>query len=127
MNACDMSPYVLPTIDFVGGETQDLAFNAYFYEDMKPFSMAGCTANFAIVSFINKSGAPIVSKVMGTAHNKDGTVENVLTVSLTPAETVDLFGKYIYQITIKDMSGEVEIPKQGILMITNNINKSFVR
>ena len=30
-------------------------------------------------------------------------------------------------ITIKDINGNIEIPKQGILFITNNINKSFIR
>lgn len=30
--SCTYNPYTLPTIDFVGGETQDLAFNVYFIE-----------------------------------------------------------------------------------------------
>ena len=46
---------------------------------------------------------------------------------LLPEETVDLFGKFIYQITIQDISGEIEIPDQGILRIANNINKVFNR
>jgi len=50
-----------------------------------------------------------------------------LAVTLDPLDTVDLCGKYIYQITIKDINGNIEIPKQGILFITNNINKSFIR
>jgi len=126
-SSCDMSPYTLPTIDFVGGETQDLAFHVYFYENRKPFGMAGCSANFAIVSYMNKIGVPIVTKTMNAIMNEEGTVDNVLTVTLEPSETVDLYGKYIYQITIKDVAGDVEIPKQGILIITNNINKAFVR
>ena len=35
-------------------------------------------------------------------------------------------GKYIYQITIKDISGDVEVPKQGIFLVVNNINKGFI-
>lgn len=50
---------------------------------------------------------------------------NVLRVVLLPEETVDLVGKFIYQITIQDISGEIEIPDQGIIRIANNINKSF--
>ena len=57
----------------------------------------------------------------------DVTADNVLGVTLDPLDTVDLCGKYIYQITIKDINGNIEIPKQGILFITNNINKSFIR
>lgn len=124
---CDYSPYTLPTIDFVGGETQDLAFNVYFYKDKKPFSLTGCTCNFSIVSFTNKMGVPILSKEMKGIYNDEVTADNVLTVTLTPTETVELFGKYIYQIIIRDIEGDVEIPKQGILYVTNNINKNFIK
>ena len=121
-----VTPYTLPTIDFVGGETQDLMFNVYFYIKHRPFSLSGCTANFAIVSFTNKTGSPILAKPMETTFNKDSTINNVLTVTLEPNETVGLSGKYIYQIQIKDIDGDIEIPKQGILYITNNINKGFI-
>lgn len=125
--SCDYSPYTLPTIDFVGGETQDLAFHVYFYQGKRPFSLSGCSCNFSIVSFRNKTGTPILTKAMKSITNDDGTADNVLTVTLLPAETVDLCGKYIYQIIIRDIDGDVEIPKQGILYITNNINKTFIR
>lgn len=124
---CDYSPYALPTIDFVGGETQDLAFNVYFYKERKPFSLTGCDCNFSIVSFTNKTGTPILSKPMTAMYNDEGSANNVLTVTLKSSDTVDLCGKYIYQIIIKDINGDTEIPKQGILYITNNINKSFFR
>lgn len=124
--SCLQSIYTLPTIEFVGGETQDLAFNLFFYKNKKPFSTTGVTANFAIVSFTNKVGVPILNKQMKGTFNEDGTVNNVLTVTLEPSETVDLSGKYIYQIQIRDIDGDVEIPKQGILYITNNINKGFI-
>lgn len=64
---------------------------------------------------------------MESHFNDDVTAENVLAVTLDPLDTVDLCGKYIYQITIKDINGNIEIPKQGILFIINNINKSFIR
>jgi len=54
------------------------------------------------------------------------TIVYSLAVTLIPNETKNLYGKYIYQITIQDMSGEVDIPSQGILGITNNIDKSII-
>lgn len=57
----------------------------------------------------------------------DNGVESIIAVTLLPTETVGLYGKYIYQITIQDMSGETEIPSQGILGITNNIDKNIIR
>ncbi len=123
----DYSPYQLPTIDFVGGETQDLAISVYFYKNKKPYSLSGCTSSFSIVSLRNKTGVPILTKPMGVSFSNDGSINNVLTVTLEPSETVHLAGKYIYQIQIKDIDGDVEIPKQGLLYITNNIDKSFIK
>lgn len=124
---CAINPYTLPRIEFVGGETQELMFHVYFHSGGHPVSLTECTANFSIVSFTNKMGAPILSKKMDTGFNVEGTAENVLTVTLEPKETVGLYGKYIYQIQIQDIDGAVEIPKQGLLYITNNINKGFIQ
>jgi hypothetical protein len=126
MTSCGCNPHSLPTIEFVGGETQELVFNVYFHSKDKPFGMAGATANFAIVSSLNKTGAPILSKPMTAGYDEHGTVLNVLRVTIAPSESVNLSGKYIYQITLRDMSGETEIPKQGVLFISNNINKSAI-
>lgn len=126
MQACDYSPYTLPTIDFVAGESQDLLFHTYFHAGKRPFDMTGCTANFSIVNFLNRMGSPIVSKVMTISENPALESNNQLLVHLDTDETVELSGKYIYQVTIKDAEGNVEIPKQGILLITKNIDKGFI-
>lgn len=124
------NPYTLPAIDFVGGSTQDFIFHCYHQQNKRAQDLSSCTANFSIINFVNKKGSPLVSKQMDitTDAPRDGEVHNVLKVELTPLDTVNLpAGKYIYQITIKDISGEVEIPNQGIIHIINNINKAFVK
>lgn len=123
------NPYTLPAIDFVGGSTQDLVFHCYFYLNKQPFDLSSCTANFSLINFVNKNGEPLVSKQMTIRAESDdeGAIQNILTVTLTPSDTVKLAGKYVYQITIKYVSGEVDIPNQGTIHIVNNINKSFVR
>lgn len=115
---CDYNPYALPTISFVGGETQEIAFNVYSYAKNRPYDLEYSESKFSIISFTGRTSAPLV-RDMSYSGNK-------LTVKLAPEDTVNLSGKYIYQITIVDDSGDVEIPKQGILYITNNINKSFI-
>lgn len=45
---------------------------------------------------------------------------------LEPSDTYELYGKFIYQISIRDVDGNVEIPQQGLMYVTNNINKSFI-
>lgn len=117
--------YDLPEILFVGGETHDLRFSL-FTDTGKPFSVAGASATFSVVYSVNRTGTPVLSKPMTVIANDDG-IENILTVTLLPLETVNLYGKYIYQITIQDMSGETEIPSQGILGITNNIDKAIIK
>lgn len=118
--SCDHSPYALPTIDFVGGETQKLLFRLYHKTGKRPFDTEGCSCDFSIVSALNKTGEPIFSKQMEVGGG------NVLQVKLLPEDTLTLSGRYIYQISIKDANGDTEIPKQGVLYITNNINKSFI-
>lgn len=124
------NPYTLPPMDFVGGSTQDLVFHCYHYQSKKAQDLSSCTANFSIINFVNKKGAPLLSKPMSVGSDPvtDGDIHNVLRVKLTPSDTVNLpAGKYIYQITIKDVSGDVDIPNQGIIHIINNINKAFVK
>lgn len=125
-----LNPYTLPAMNFVGGSTQDLAFYCYFHSRKRPHDLSTCSANFSIINFINKTGAPFIDKEMevGSDNTVDGNVNNVLRVTLEPSDTVDLpAGKYIYQISIRDESGDVEIPSQGIIHIVNNINKDFAR
>lgn len=124
---CDYNPYLLPTIDFVGGSTQELVFHTFFSQNKKPFDLSSCTAYFAVINFVNKSGTPLISKKMEIGKSEDGdeTVTNILRVVLQPEDTVDLVGKFIYQISIQDISGEIEIPDQGIIRIANNIHKAF--
>lgn len=120
--------YSLPEIQFVGGSSEDLTFHVYYDEkNPKPFGLFGGSANFSIVNFINKNSLPLVSKPMVIRTNDEGTYYNVLFVSLEPTETVDLYGKFVYQITIKDVDGNVDIPHQGIINIHNNINKEFIK
>lgn len=120
--------YSLPEIRFVGGSSEDLQFHLYYDEDdPKPFNLFGGEANFSIVNFINKNSTPLVSKVMEIGMNEAETHYNVVRVSLDPADTVDLFGKFVYQITLKDIDGNVDIPHQGIINIYNNIDKSFTK
>lgn len=126
--SCGYNPYSLPTIDFVGGSTQEIMFHTFFDRNKRAFDLASCTANFAVVNYVNKNGEPLISKTMEIiASEVDGeTITNVLRVVLLPEDTVDLTGKFIYQISIQDISGEIEIPDQGIIRIANNINKNFL-
>jgi len=80
-----------------------------------------------ILTCIDKTGDPLISKSLTFSIGDDETgVKNIASVDLLPADTLGLWGKYIYQITIKDIDGEAEIPNHGIFFIAHNINESFL-
>lgn len=125
MDGCPMNPYPLPTMEFVGGETQEIAFDTHYCIGDRPFGLSGCKAQFAIVSYTNRTGEPILVRDMEVQSSEPDGVKNVLYLKLLPEETLELAGKYIYQISIRDVDGDVEIPRQGVIYIYNNINKAF--
>lgn len=122
------SPFTLPSVEFVGGATQELMFHCYHKSNHEPSNLSFCMANFSVVSYVNKYSSPILSKTMTiqAGTEADGRIYNVLTVVLNPEDTKELRGKYIYQITIRDVANLAEIPGQGLLHITNNINKDYI-
>ena len=79
------------------------------------------------MNFTTKGWQAHPLKEMTVIYDETETIDNILTVTLESSESVNLFGKYIYQITIQDRAGEVEIPSQGIMYITNNIDKGIIR
>lgn len=56
---------------------------------------------------------------------------SVVRVRPKPADTINLWGKFIYQITLKRprddrVSGWIDIPMQGLLFIGQNVNAEFI-
>lgn len=126
---CHMEVFTLPNIQFVGGSTQDLLYKVYAHKTKYPFDLNGCTAEFSIVNYLNRYSDPLVRRSMtiikGDNDDFGDVVNNMLKVKLLPGDTKNLHGKFIYQITIKGSDGTVEIPNQGLAIITNNIDKAF--
>ena len=125
MSNCLESPYKLPTVSFVGGSTQELAFHTYFENNGRPLSMSGCVGYFSIVEYLDRS-LPLLSKTMTITESPVDATDNILRVELEPSDTIDMVGKFIYQVTIKGDHGDVDIPYQGILYVTQNIDKTII-
>lgn len=117
--------YTLPQISFVAGQTKTLGFNLWT-EGGELFNADGCTGNFSVVEYSNKTGDILISKNMTFEVGEDPEMVSVAKVELTPSDTVGLYGKYVYQLTIKGTGNDVEIPNQGILLIVRNINESLL-
>jgi hypothetical protein len=116
--------YTLPEFTFVGGKTQQLVFNLKD-ENGEPYNAYGCKIDFSICDYSNKTGTPCLSIAPTLLTGATGEA-SILSVNIAAKDTVSLYGKYIYQITIIDINGKTEIPNQGIMNITRNINESFI-
>lgn len=116
--------YNLPELNFVAGESQTFVFNLYDSSG-RSFDVNGCDVAFSMVNYANKIGSPIITKYVEASEGKNGAY-NMVVVNLLPEDTVGLYGRYVYQISIKDAYGETDIPGHGILNITKNIHQSFI-
>lgn len=117
--------YKLPKLSFVGGETQSFLFNLKTAAGAE-YDASGCEVAFAIINYTNKNGVPVLTKSVTLTTGADGG-QSVGMVDLTPEDTVGLYGRYVYQVSVRDATGETEIPGQGLLDITRNIHPGFIK
>lgn len=123
MKMYNQDPYTLPTIDFIGGSTQEIECVVYAHDGIRPFDLTGCTAFFSLINYVNKAGSPLLYKEMQIEVGSNNTF-NSLRLQLSAVDTINLVGKYIYQISIHDSFGNVD-NRQGVMYINNNINRNF--
>lgn len=117
--------YTLPELNFVGGKTQELVFNLKD-KDGNPYNASGCKTDFSICNYSNKTNTPILSITPEIIVDENNILSR-LRVVIPANDTLFFYGKYIYQIIIKDISGRIEIPNQGIMNVTRNIHTDFVQ
>lgn len=116
--------YTLPEISFVGGETQEFNFHLKDYNG-DAFDASGSSINFAICNYSNKTGTPLLSYTPTLLADEKGEA-SVVILNIPKEDTASLSGKFIYQITIVDVTGKSEIPNQGIMNIAKNIHQEYV-
>lgn len=120
----------LPTIELVGGSTEDLKWNLWHVPpgelDNKndPFNAKSCKVTFSAVSYSSKSSSPEICRDCDIEIDTRG-VMSIATITLAPEETKSLEGKFLYQLTVQDEKGEIEIVRQGVLFIWRNLNKKL--
>lgn len=119
------SLYSLPKWEFVGGASQNRSFTL-LRESGIEYNLPESTASLAVVEFVNPRSTPILTKQCPVYTNADGTYCEVI-FKLSPSDTVSMSGKYIYQITIKDVNGNTSIPQRGYMIVAENIDKGFVQ
>lgn len=115
--------YTLPTVNFVGGATQDLRFRLKDNHG-NIIDATGFTGDFAVCDYRFKDSNYLFHEDLQFVKD-DAGITSILRVVINPNNTRDKYGKYVYQITIKDSIGHYCIPNQGILNITKNIDQAY--
>lgn len=108
----------LPDWDFVGGSTQSRTFQ---FTDLSgiEYDMEDGVAYFAVQDYVN-GGSPVFTKQVSVTSSQDGNYCAV-TVSLDAAETADMSGRFVYQVTVQDSKNHIAIPFHGRMQIVKNI------
>lgn len=112
-----MSIYRLPTIEMVGGETHTISINITNTCFQEPAS--SITANLYVSHYINDEDDPIF--IENTSTN-DG--HGNITFILKKENTINLHGKYVYQIHLTN--GTKSEFYNGFMIIYKNRNKGGV-
>lgn len=110
----------LPDYTMNAGEARTLTIPVYNSAD-KQIDMTDMAARFAISDPINQDSEPFVVKTCSIVAS-DQYDYTVLSVELDAADTINMCGQYVYQITIKDVDGRPGVLK-GILTIAANYDK----
>lgn len=128
----EYNPYNLPTIAFSAGESQTWVFALYRQSGTHFDSADECLIEFAMSNHIarNYDGTPEVYFSNEQPSENGSTIEALydgeglsheFQVKLSPKDTIDLEGKYIYQIYISDADGNSEPLGQGVIYISYNL------
>ena len=115
--------FTLPEWNFVGGETQTRIFKLYEPNEIYVMNLQGSSSEVSVTDFVNPEGNASFIKPAVISEDESGKACYV-TVSFTPNDTISMNGKYIYQITIRDIKGNVAAPR-GVMRISQNIDQAF--
>lgn len=98
------------------GESKSFTIPIY-NNSKKQINATGMIARLAICSYVTAGMSPLVLKQCSVVDWDQGMA--VLRVDLDPEDTIDLHGKFIYQITAKDVAGDLGVLR-GYLYVAPN-------
>lgn len=112
-----MFNYSLPTIEMIAGDTCPFEFHVQSSSRLN-ITSGTCSAYFSISEYINSGNNPIVTATQSNIRNGN------LVFDVSPAQTVNLHGKYVYQLMLSN--GTQSEIYGGHLVIYANRNKSAI-
>ena len=88
------------------------------------FSAEGCTIRLAIADWLYRS--PTLLKYTAEIKKDSNGIYSIASVYIPGADTVDLNGAYVYQVSMRDAYGHLEPPVQGKMVISKSADPEFV-
>lgn len=117
---CPYNKSALPTLVLYAGSTKNLYVPVTNKMGVS-VDVCDCSARLSVINCVHKNSRPVISK---DAILVEGASDTLL-FALSPEDTINLEGKFIYQIWIIGSDGLAEEPQQGELYIKRNIDKTF--
>ena len=117
-----MSNFALPEISIVGGDHTYLDFEI-FEPEGDAVDVSTMSASFAVIDYTNKFGSPQFTLKASVIEGDDG--RPLFRISLLSELTLNLFGKFIYQLAVKDYKGHTK-HEQGLILINKNIDTNSI-
>lgn len=107
----------LPTVEIIAGDTCPFVFNL---DNMSHMNISGvrCEAHLSISPYVNDGEDPICT--VSQYVIEDGE----LIFEIPPSASVNLRGKYVYQLYLSD--GDQSEIYEGFLIVYANRNKSVI-
>lgn len=116
--------YNLPKIHIIGGEYQQLVFN-FKTPSGESYTTQGYNIDFSAVKWGDAASNPDITK-SGTMTLNETRTGSIVEFELLPEDTVELSGRYVYQIIIMIDKKKIKIPGKGILEINRNIHPQYI-
>lgn len=113
----------LPHFHFTGGETKNITI-PIFNKAGNQIDAYGMTARLVISDYVNLNMDPLVIKDCKVIPG-DSSAFAVLFTVLEPKDTVNLSGKFIYQVTGKDVEDAFGV-MQGFMTIAANRDREAI-
>jgi len=103
----------IPDTQWIAGSDKVYQFTVYD-ENQSLKTITGATVTFNMSQY---------AQPKTIEFTKTGTVTgtSVCAVTLVPSDTIDMGGKYIFQVVLELITGITYIPAQGIITITPKI------
>lgn len=112
----------LPSYHMVGGESKNITIPIYDRTG-RQLDATGITARFAICDYVNIGMVPYAMKDCRVIPSEESPA--VLFVALEPADTMNLYGKFIYQISGLDFESDLGVMR-GLLTIAPNRDRAAI-